>query len=109
MNMIRRIAVLLVVSGLSVVPAHAQLVVIDPGNLVEVILIARRTLQEYNKLVEQYDTIRRMAGRLGPMDRYRIPGIAMVGHDPSRWSYGTPWLEALVRGDPAGRLYEQTA
>ena len=44
--MSRRLVSLTVVALLVAAPARAQFVVIDPGNLVQAILIADRTLQE---------------------------------------------------------------
>src|SRR5438094_6338854 len=89
-------------------PAHAQIVVTDPGNLAQATLIAERTLREYDALWAQYQTILRMAQGLGNMDRYRIPTIGITGHDPARWPYGAPWLQGLNSGDARGQLYEQT-
>src|SRR5688572_29796134 len=97
----------LVITTLAV-PAQAQLVVNDPGNLAQATLIAERTLREYEALWAQYQTIVRMAQGLGNMDRYRIPPAAITGHDPSRWQYGSPWLQGLNSGDPRGTLYRQT-
>ena len=91
------------------VPAGAQLVVSDPGNLAQTVLIADRTLREYETLVEQYQAIVRMAQNLGSLDRYRIPAIGITSHDTSRWLYGTPWLQGLNTGDPGGELYRQVA
>ena len=91
------------------VSAPAQFVVIDPGNLAQAILIADRTLSEYNTLLQQYQTILRMAQGLGSLDRYRIPTIGITGHDPGRWPYAAPWLQGLNSGDARGTLYEQTA
>ena len=71
-------------------PARAQLVVVDPGNLTQTVLIAERTLREYETLWQQYQTILRMSQGLGRMDQYRIPTIGITGHDPSRWPYGAP-------------------
>ena len=102
----RFIVVLLLVSTLAV-PAHAQLVVIDPGNLVQAVLIAERTLREYETLWAQYQTILRMAQRLGGMDRFRTPPVFVARHDPSRWTYGAPWLQGLNSGDNRGVLYRQ--
>jgi len=90
-------------------PAFAQLVVIDPANLYQAILISERTLSEYNTLVQQYETIVRMGRSLGSLDRYRTPLITITGHDPSRWPFGEPWLRGLNSGDARGTLYEQTA
>src|ERR1043166_712095 len=84
----KRIVFVLAFVGAVVVPAHAQLVVVDPGNLTQTVLIAERTLREYETLVAQYETIVRMSQSLGSLDRYRIPTIGITGHDPSRWQYG---------------------
>lgn len=89
-------------------PARAQLVVVDPGNLTQAVLIAERTLREYETLWQQYQTILRMSQGLGRMDQYRIPTIGITGHDPSRWPYGAPWLQGLNSGDARGQLYRQT-
>src|ERR1700730_5981546 len=91
------------------VSAPAQFVVIDPGNLAQAILIADRTLSEYNTLLQQYQTILRLAQGLGSLERYRIPTIGITGHDPGRWPYAAPWLQGLNTGDARGTLYEQTA
>jgi hypothetical protein len=88
-----------------VTPTSAQFVVIDPANLTQTIRIAERTLQHYNQLRMQYETILLMARRLGSMDAYRIPTIPITGHDPGRWTYGRPWIEALNGGDPRGTAY----
>jgi len=65
-------------------PAQAQFVVIDPANLVQATLIARRMQQHYEELRAQYLTVLRMAQRLGNMDGYRIPTIPITRHDPGR-------------------------
>src|SRR5215510_2965476 len=90
-----------------VAPAHAQIVVVDPGNLTQTILIAERTLREYETLVAQYETIVRMSQSLGSLDRYRIPTIGITGHDPARWQFGAPWLQGMTSGDARGTLYFQ--
>ncbi len=90
-------------------PARAQIAVVDPANLVQTILIAERTAREYETLVQQYETIVRMAQGLGPLDQYRIPTIGITAHDPSRWPFAQPWLQGLNSGDPYGALYHQTA
>lgn len=89
-------------------PVRAQLVVVDPGNLAQATLIAERTLREYQTLWEQYQTIVRMAQGLGNMDRYQLPSVPLTVHEPSRWQYGTPWLQGLNGGDLRGLLYKQT-
>ena len=68
---------LLFVTGVSLIatPAHAQLVVFDPGNLVQTTLIAYRMQQHYAELRAEYLTILRMGQGLGNLDRYRIPTI----------------------------------
>ena len=104
MKRILIVAVLLVVVA---VPGRAQIVVTDPGNLAQAILIAERTLREYETLWAQYQTILRMAQKLGNMDRFRTPPVAFTRHDPSRWTYGAPWLQGLNSGDNRGVLYRQ--
>ena len=86
-------------------PARAQWVVTDPGNLAQAVVIAERTLREYEILFAQYQTIVRMARGLGNMEGYRIPTIAGARHDPSRWEYGREWLQGLNSGDADGSKY----
>ena len=102
--------VLLVAIVLTVLvqPARAQWVVTDPGNLAQTVLIAERTLREYEILFAQYQTIIRMARGLGNMEGYRIPTIAGTRHDPSRWDYGREWLQGLNSGDADGSKYWRT-
>jgi hypothetical protein len=90
-------------------PARAQLVVIDPANLTQTILIAERAARHYQELRRQYETILRMSRGLGDMGRYRIPTIAITSHDPTRWEYGRPWIQALNSGDATGAAYLSTA
>jgi hypothetical protein len=89
-------------------PARAQWVVSDPGNLAQAVLIAERTLREYQTLVAQYQTIVRMAQGLGNMEGYRVPSIATAFHDVVRWEYGRPWLQGLNSGDADGSAYWRT-
>src|SRR5713101_9639196 len=100
---------LLLLLSFSVAPLRAQLVVIDPANLTQTILIAERTWDQYDQLRQEFEVIQRMAQKLGSLDRYRIPAIAITGHDPSRWEYGRPWVQALNSGDPRGTAYFETA
>ena len=58
----KRITALIVVVVLIAPSAHAQWAVHDPLNFAQAVIIAERTL--YNTLVEQYETIVRMAGAL---------------------------------------------
>jgi len=90
-------------------PARAQVVVIDPGNLVQTVLIAERTLREFDTLFAQYQTILRMAQGLDGLDRYRTPPIVFTSHDVARWPYGAAWLQGLNSGDARGTLYMQAA
>src|SRR5262245_176018 len=105
----RRILLIAVCCAVLTMPARAQFVVIDPANLAQTVLIAERTLNEYNTLLRQYQTILKLGRSLGSLDRYRTPPIAMTGHDPSRWPYAAPWLQGLNSGDARGTLYERTA
>ena len=86
-------------------PASAQFAVVDHGNLAQAVLIAERTLREYEALMAQYQTLLRMSQGLGNMDRYRIPTVSGVEHDVSRWAYGRSWLQGLNTGDPTGTAY----
>ena len=104
----RRMLIGVLLLTMIAVPAHAQLVVIDPGNLEQTSLIAERTLRAYQNLVAQYETLLRMAQALGNMDRYRVSSVAISRHEPSRWTYGAPWLQGLNSGDLRGELYRQT-
>lgn len=107
--MLRRtlIGVLLVL--VTATPARAQFVVIDAANLTQTILIAERAWQHYQELRRQYETILRMSRGLGSMEGYRVPTIAITTHDPSRWEYGRPWIQALNSGDATGAAYLSTA
>ncbi len=89
-------------------PARAQVVVYDPGNLEQAVLIAQRTLREYQELLAQYQTIVRMSQGLANLDGYRVPSIPMTAHDVGRWEYGRPWLQGLNTGDATGAAYRQT-
>src|SRR5262245_12835333 len=107
--MFRRLLLLVTVLCTIAAPAHAQFVVIDPANLVQTTLIAYRVQQHYTELRAQYLTVLRMAQRLGSLDRFRTPPIALTLHDPSRWDFGRPWVQALNSGDPTGSAYFSTA
>lgn len=106
--MIRRYIAVVVIVGLGVTPAHAQLAVIDPANLTQTVLIAQRAQRHYEELQAQFRTIRRMAQGLGSMQGYRIPAITATRHDVGRWQYGRPWLQGLNSGDPTGSAYWAT-
>lgn len=93
--------IVLLVAG----PAHAQWAVFDPANYAQALLIVQRTQRHLDELRAQHQTIRRMAEALGRMDRYRTPPFALIGHDPSRWSYARSWISALNGGDPTGAAY----
>ena len=107
--MYRRVLLVTAALCLVTVPARAQFVVIDPANLVQTTLIAYRLQQHYAELRAQYLVVLRMAQGLGPLNRYRIPAIPMTSHDPARWEFGRPWIQALNSGDPTGAAYLSTA
>jgi hypothetical protein len=90
-------------------PARAQVVVFDPANIAQAVELVSKAALEYDKLVEQYETIVRMSQALRNIDRYRTVPIAFASHDPSRWPYGGPWITALNLGDPAGDRFTQIA
>lgn len=107
--MSRRICLSFVLAMLMTAPAWAQLAVVDPANLVQATLIARRMQQHYEELRAQYLTVLRMAQGLGNMDGYRIPTIPITRHDVGRWEYGRPWIQALNSGDATGAAYLSSA
>jgi hypothetical protein len=106
--MFRRIIVGVMLVLATAATARAQLVVIDPANLSQTILIAERTWQHYQELRRQYETILRMSRGLGDMEGYRVPAVAITTHDPSRWEYGRPWIQGLNSGDATGAAYRST-
>ena len=107
--MIRTAIVIGLVVLIGATSVRAQLVVIDPANLAQAILIVQRTQRHLEELRAQYLTIQRMAQGLGRMDRYRTPPLALTQHDAARWSFGRPWIAALNAGDPTGAGYLATA
>src|SRR3954454_1532075 len=107
--MCRRAWIALIAVGVCVVPLRAQLVVIDPANLTQTILIQERTYQQLDQLRREFEVIKRMAKKLGSLDRYATPPIFVTSHDPSIWEYGRPWIQALNSGDARGTAYYQTA
>ena len=80
--MFRRLLLIVTIVSLIAPPAHAQLAVIDPANLVQTTLIAYRMQQHYAELRAEYLTVLRMAQGLGNMDRYRIPDDPHHGARP---------------------------
>jgi len=106
--MLRRVLLLAAALCLIGVPARAQFVVIDPANLVQTTLIAYRLQQHYAELRAQYLIVLRMAQGLGNLNRFRIPAIAITAHDPARWDFGRPWIQALNSGDATGAAYRST-
>ncbi|MGE3341848.1 MAG: hypothetical protein AB7L71_00315 [Vicinamibacterales bacterium] len=102
----KRVIVGVFVMFATAAPVRAQFVVIDHGNLAQAVLIAERTLREYEALMAQYQTLLRMSQGLGDMDRYRVPAVTGTEHDIHRWEYGRSWLEGLNSGDPAGTAYK---
>src|SRR5258706_2631860 len=107
--MSRRLLIVVFAVGLVAVPLRAQIVVVDPANLTQTILIAERTFQQYDQLRREFEVMQRMAQKLGFLDGYRTPPIFVTGHDPSLWEYGRPWIQALNTGDARGTAYYETA
>jgi hypothetical protein len=106
--MVRRTLTAMIVVAACASPVQAQLVVIDPQNLAQAILIAERTLHHYDELRRQYETILRMGQGLGNMEQYRTPPIALTRHHAKRWEYGRPWIQGLNSGDATGEAYRAT-
>ena len=74
--MMRRSVVTLLILAIVAVPMSAQLVVTDPGNLAQAVLIAQRAQQVYEQLHTEYELILRMSQGLGAMSQYRVPVIS---------------------------------
>jgi hypothetical protein len=106
--MIRRMLTATVILAAYASPVRAQLVVVDPANLAQAILIAERAWRHYDELQRQYRTILRMGEGLGSLEQYRTPPIALTRHDAGRWEYGRPWVQALNSGDATGEAYRAT-
>ena len=106
--MSRCVWVILLVLAVAASPARAQIAVIDPANLAQAILIAERTWHHYDELRRQFETIQRMAQRLGDTESFRVPSIPIARHEESRWEYGQPWIRGLNTGDPTGAAYAAT-
>ncbi len=104
----RRGLLILMSFGLMAHPARAQLVVIDPANLIEAVAIAERAQRHYQQLMAQYQTIQRMSKGLGSLEGYRVPALSPARHELAPWSFGRPWLTAFNAGDPSGAGYWAT-
>jgi hypothetical protein len=109
MSRVSQVVLVAVLCGALVAPANAQIPVYDFATHAETILLVRKTITEYERLVEQYNTIVRMSRALGNIGRYRTPPIAFSAHDTARFVYGAPWLNGLNAGDANGALYAQVA
>src|ERR1700733_11666348 len=103
------LVLVLVAIGTPPATVRAQVAVIDPGNIAQAVILVSKAVATYSKLVDQYETLLRMSQALPGMGRYRTVPIAASEHDPSRWTYGAPWLTALNLGDPRGERYAQVA
>ncbi len=107
--MLRRIVLTVALMCALTMSASAQLVVIDPANLAQAVLIAQRTQQTYEQLQNQYLLILRMSQGLGNLSGYRIPAIGITPLDASRSEFGRPWIEGMNSGDARGTAYLATA
>jgi hypothetical protein len=106
--MSRSACLTLLLVGLVVMPASAQLVVTDPANLTQAVLIAQRTQQVYEQMQAEYQLIARMAQGLGNLDRYRVPPIGLTPLDADQFEYGRPWIQGMNSGDARGTAYFAT-
>ena len=104
--MSRRVWIALFAAIVVAAPLRAQLVVIDPANLTQTILIAERTLAaattSSGASSKSFSGWRRGSGLWTAIASRRS---AITGHDPSRWDYGRPWIQALNSGDARGTAY----
>ncbi|MEP7309337.1 MAG: hypothetical protein ABJA98_27860 [Acidobacteriota bacterium] len=85
--------------------AQAQVVVFDPANIVQVAILVLKTLTQLDLLKQQYDETVLLGTKLPGMDKYKTVPIAFTAHDPSKYPFGGPWLDALNNGDPRGEQY----
>src|SRR4051794_34785095 len=106
--MMRRV-ILMVALPLIAIPASAQLLVTDPGNLAQVVLIAERAQQVYKQLQAEYQLVTRMAQGLGALASYRIPAIGITRLDATNFPYGRAWIEGMNSGDARGTAYVASA
>lgn len=106
--MSRRACLTTLLVGLLAVPLSAQLVVIDPANLTQAVLIAQRAQQVYEQLQAEYQLIARMAQGLGNLDGYRVPPIGITPLDADQFQYGRPWIQGMNSGDARGTAYFAT-
>jgi conjugal transfer/entry exclusion protein len=107
--MIRRCTLIIVVLALVAVPVSAQLLVIDPDNLAQVVLIAQRAQQLYEQLQAEYQIVTGMAQGLSHLDAYRTPAVGITGLDATNFPYGRAWIEGMNGGDARGTAYFATA
>ena len=106
--MVRRVGTIVTAVILASIPASAQLVVIDPGNLAQVVLIAQRAQQLYAQLQAEYQLVTRIANGLGDLSAYRIPSITISALDSARFPYGRAWIGGMNGGDARGTGYFAT-
>jgi hypothetical protein len=85
----------------------AQLVVFDPAAFAQAVMIADRTLSEYQLKLQQYATLWQMMQRLKNMADYRTMPFVGSSHDLARYG-GAPFLAGLNGGDPRGEFYAQS-
>jgi len=107
--MARRVCLLVLALSLMTLSASAQLVVIDPLELEQTVLIAQRVQQVYDQLRAEYQLIVQMAQGLRNLNGYRIPPIAITGLETAPFEYGRPWIQGMNSGDARGTAYLSTA
>src|SRR5215510_8725923 len=115
-HMHRRIAVgiTLVLFGIGLTVAHAQIVINDPATTLKNAAIATLKSQLLDTLTEEANRLQRMARRLTfytTLHKYAVP-------DPPRWRvyryqdvnlYANPYADALSFGDAEGLAFEALA
>jgi hypothetical protein len=104
-----RVAAALLGVSLLTVSASAQLLVIDPGNLAQVVLIAQRAQQVLQQVQAEYQIVTRMAQGLPDLSGYRIPSIGMSALDASPYPFGGQWIQGMNNGDARGTAYLASA
>ena len=107
--MFRRLLLIVTIVSLIAPPAHAQLAVIDPANLVQTTLIAYRMQQHYAELrgrVPDRPSNGTGAGQHGPLPDSHDPHHRRTTR--AAGTYGRPWIQALNSGDATGAAYLST-
>lgn len=106
----RRLSVVFViVSLLTAGTAHAQLAVIDPAQIAELVRIVFKVEETIRKLEEMQTTLSRMRTGLPGLSRYRLRGVPIGSYNTARYPYAADILAGMNTGnDPDGNGWQRT-